>query len=291
VLRTGAPARVEYEELPGWLATRMYQLGFRSSVGVPISVAGSTWGALIAALPEGESLPAETDRRLQAFAELVGLAVASAHARDELSASRLRIIEASDAERRRIERNLHDGAQQRLVALSVVLRLARKRLRDAPDEANELLDGASAELAEALTELRELAQGIHPAVLTERGLGAALEVLAARAPLPVALDVRLPAALPDQVAAAGYYVASEALANVVKHARAGSAVIRASGVDRRVVLEVQDDGAGGADPEGSGLCGLRDRVETLDGSLIVESAPGVGTRVRAELPLPAAEAR
>jgi signal transduction histidine kinase len=128
-------------------------------------------------------------------------------------------------------------------------------------------------------------------VLTERGLGAALDVLAARAPLPVALDVRLPAALPDQVAAAGYYVASEALANVVKHARAGSAVIRASGVDRRVVLEVLDDGAGGADPEGSGLCGLRDRVETLDGSLIVESAPGVGTRVRAELPQPAAEAR
>jgi len=291
VLRTGAPARVEYEQLPGWLATRMFELGFRSSVGVPISVAGSTWGALIAALPEGESLPAETDRRLQAFAELVGLAVASAHARDELSASRLRIIEASDAERRRIERNLHDGAQQRLVALSVGLRLARKRVLDAPEEAKELLDGASAELAEALTELRELAQGIHPAVLTERGLGAALDVLAARAPLPVALDVRLPAALPDQVAAAGYYVASEALANVVKHARAGSAVIRASGVDRRVVLEVQDDGAGGADPEGSGLCGLRDRVETLDGSLLVESAPGVGTRVRAELPLPAAEAR
>jgi PAS domain S-box-containing protein len=291
VLRTGAPARVEYEQLPGWLAARMYEIGFRSSVGVPISVAGSTWGALIAALPEGESLPAETDRRLQAFAELAGIAVASAHARDELSASRLRIIEASDAERRRIERNLHDGAQQRLVALSVGLRLARKRLLDAPDEARELLDGASAELAEALTELRELAQGIHPAVLTERGLGAALDVLAARAPLPVALDVRLPAALPDQVAAAGYNLASEALANVVKHARAGSAVIRASGLDRRVVLEVQDDGAGGADPEGSGLCGLRDRVETLDGSLIVESAPGVGTRVRAELPLPAGEAR
>jgi signal transduction histidine kinase len=289
VLRTGAPAHVDYDRLGGKIATRMRSGGFGTSVGVPISVAGATWGALIAALPPGERLPEETERRLGAFAELVALALASAQARDELAASRRRIVEASDAERQRFERNLHDGAQQRLVALAVGLRLAQAKIGSAPGEAAGLLEVAAEELGEALTELRELAQGIHPAVLTERGLAAALEVLAARTPLPVALDVRLPAELPEQVEAAGYYVASEALANIVKHARAGSAVIRAAGADHRVVLEVEDDGAGGADPQGSGLWGLRDRVETLDGSLAVESVPGRGTRVRAELPLPGGE--
>jgi signal transduction histidine kinase len=286
VLRTGAPTRVRYEQLRGWLAERMVDLGFRSSVGVPISVAGATWGALIAALPEGEAMPAETDRRLQAFAELVGLAVASAQARDELSASRRRIIEASDAERRRIERNLHDGAQQRLVALALGLRVAQAKLRRDPDEAEELLEVAKDELSHALTELRELAQGIHPAVLTERGLEAALEVLAARTPLSVALDVRLPERLPEPVEATAYYVASEALANVVKHARARSVSVRAGRMDGCAVIEVEDDGTGLADTgRGSGLSGLRDRVATLAGRFRVESAPGQGTLVRAELPL------
>lgn len=288
VLQTGAPARANYDELTGAGATGLRELGFRSSVGVPINVAGATWGALVVALREGETLPVETERRLQEFAELVGLAVASAHARDELSASRLRIIEASDAERRRIERNLHDGAQQRLVALSVGLRLAQAKLDSAPEEAAEQLAVASAELTEALTELRELAQGIHPAVLTERGLEAALDVLAARAPLSVALDVRLSERLPEPVEAAAYYVASEALANVVKHARARSALVRAERIEGRAVIEVVDDGTGGADPDrGSGLCGLRDRVETLEGRLRIESNQGQGTRVRAELPVPA----
>jgi signal transduction histidine kinase len=260
-------------------------LGFRSTVGVPISVAGATWGALIVALRPGESLPPETERRLQQFAELVALAVASAQAREELAASRLRIVEASDAERRRLERNLHDGAQQRLVALAVALRLAQGKVRERPGEAEELLELAAEELTEALTELRELAQGIHPAVLTERGLATALEVLAARTPLPVSLELSLDERLPEPVEAAAYYVVSESLANVVKHARAGSASVRAARVDGHVVIEVADDGAGGADPDGgSGLFGLRDRVETLDGSLVVESSPGRGTLVRAELP-------
>ena len=286
VLRTGAAARVDYEQLDSGLAAKMRALGFSWSVGVPISVAGATWGALIAGLRRGERLTADTDRRLEAFAELVALAVASAHARDELAASRLRIVEAGDAERRRLERNLHDGAQQRLVALSVDLRLAQAKIATAPDEARELLEGAGRELAEALTELRELAQGIHPAVLTERGLEAALEVIAARTPLPVALDVDLPERLPEPVEAAAYYVASESLANVVKHARASSARVRASRVDGHAVIEVQDDGRGGAALDGgSGLCGLRDRVETLDGRLVIESPPGRGTLVRAELPL------
>jgi PAS domain S-box-containing protein len=288
VLRTGAPARSDYAKLTGPGAVQLKELGYVGSVGVPIMVGGVTWGALVVALREGETLPPEVERRLQHFAELVGLAVASAHARDELAASRLRIVEASDAERRRIERNLHDGAQQRLVALSVGLRLAQARLADKPEEAADLLEIAAHELNDALTELRELAQGIHPAVLTERGLEAALEVLAARAPLSVALELSLPERLPEPVEAAAYYVASEALANVVKHAQARSAVVRAERMDGFAAIEVSDDGTGGADLEGgSGLGGLRDRVETLDGKLSVESGPGLGTIVRAELPVAA----
>jgi signal transduction histidine kinase len=287
VRRTGAPSQVKtYEHFDGELAERVRSLGFRSTVAVPITVAGSTWGALIAALTEKDSLPPETERRMQAFAELVGLAVASAQAREELEASRVRIVEASDEERRRLERNLHDGAQQRLVALSVGLRLAQGKIRHAPREAEELLEMASRELAETLTELRELAQGIHPAVLTEQGLEAALEVLAARAPLPIDLDVRLPERLPEPIEATAYYVVSEALANVVKHADAGSARVCAEHADVRALVEVADDGVGGADPNGgSGLGGLRDRVEALDGRLVIDSPPGRGTLVRAELPV------
>ncbi|HSP74519.1 MAG TPA: histidine kinase, partial [Gaiellaceae bacterium] len=286
VLRTGAAVRVDYRDLTGAIAERMRAHGFRSSVGVPITVAGATWGALVAALREDESLPLETERRLEAFAELVAIALASAHARGELAASRLRIVEASDAERRRLERNLHDGAQQRLVALSVGLRLAQGKIHHAPADAEELLAVAAEELSEALTELREIAQGLHPAVLTERGLDAALEVLTARTPLPVSLDVRLPERLPEPVEAAAYYVVSEALANVVKHARADSAAVRVGCLNGSVLVEVEDDGAGGADLDGgSGLCGLRDRVETLAGRLAVESSAGRGTLVQAEIPL------
>jgi signal transduction histidine kinase len=287
VRRTGAPARVAYSELHGDIADRMHELGFRAGIAVPIQVAGATWGALVAALREAQDVPDETDRRLEAFAELVALAVASAQARDDLAASRRRIIEAGDAERRRIERNLHDGAQQRLVALSVGLRLAQSKIRDSPDEAGELIANVSSELSQALRELRELAQGIHPAVLTERGLAMALDVLAARTPLPVELDVAVDDPLPAPVEAAAYYVVSEALANVVKHARADAARVRVVRVNGTALVDVSDDGEGGADPDhGSGLCGLRDRVETLNGRLVVESPCGHGTRIRAELPVP-----
>ena len=286
VLQTGAPARSNYDELVGPGAAELRALGFSGSVGVPITVAGVTWGALVVALRPQEPLPLETERRLQAFAELVGLAVASASARDELAASRQRIVEASDTERRRIERNLHDGAQQRLVALSLGLRVAKTKLRTSPEEADELLEEFEQELAEAITELRELAQGIHPAVLTERGLGPALEVLAARAPLAVDLDVSLPERLPDPVKTATYYTVSEALANVVKHAHADSAKVRVECSGDRVEVEICDNGVGGADPDrGSGLCGLRDRVEALNGELWVDSSAGQGTLVRAELPV------
>ncbi len=287
VLETGAPARVEsFAGATGELGRRIHALGYDSAVGVPIVVAASTWGVLVAAQREEESLPPETEQRMQAFAELVALAVASAQAREELEASRMRLVEASDAERRRLERNLHDGAQQRLVALSVGLRLAQGKVQESPEEAEELLGLLGEEVSETLTELRELAQGIHPAVLTEQGLEAALEVLAARAPLPVDLQVRLPERLPEPIEATAYYVVSEALANVVKHADADSARVHAEHGVTRAFVEIADDGVGGADPSGgSGLCGLRDRVEAVDGRVLVESPPGQGTVVRAELPL------
>jgi PAS domain S-box-containing protein len=198
----------------------------------------------------------------------------------ELRASRARLVEIADAERRRIQRNLHDGAQQRLV--SVLLMLGRLRR---PGEDEQLLEGAVDELAAGLQELRELASGLHPAVLSERGLAPALEALALRAPLPVTLAALPDRRLPEQVEAAAYYVVAEALANTQKHAGASHAVVTARVDPDRLIVEVEDDGAGGADPEGEGLRGLHDRVEALDGTLEVDSPAGGGTRVRARLPI------
>ena len=203
----------------------------------------------------------------------------------ELQASRARIVAAGDAERRRLERNLHDGAQQRLVSLSLSLRLAQTQLQKNPEIAEQLLDSAREELAQALEELRELARGIHPAILTDRGLDAALEALASRAPLPVEIE-RDEAQLPQQVEAAAYYVVSEALANVAKYAQASSVRVTVAQLNGSARVEVSDDGVGGADPaQGSGLRGLADRVAALNGTLEVESPPGRGTRIRAEIPL------
>jgi PAS domain S-box-containing protein len=203
---------------------------------------------------------------------------------DELRRSRARLVEASDVERRRLERNLHDGAQQRLVSLSLMLRLAQARVENDSEQADRLLGQASDELAQALEELRELARGIHPAVLSDRGLGAALEALVSRTPLPVELEL-VEARLPEPVEAAAYYVVSEALANVAKYAEASSVAVSIASVNGHAVVEIADDGVGGADPaKGSGLSGLVDRVEALDGRLEVESPPGKGTRIRVEIP-------
>jgi len=204
---------------------------------------------------------------------------------EELRASRTRIVAAEDEARRKLERNLHDGAQQRLVALSVALRLAQGKLPDDPESTGAILGEASEELAHALEELRELARGIHPAVLTDRGLSAALQSLAERAPIPVELTT-LERRLPEPIEAAAYYVVSEAITNVVKHACATSVDVRLAAPDGHLVIEVADDGVGGADPGGgSGLRGLADRVAVLDGRLDVQSPPGGGTRVVAEFPL------
>jgi PAS domain S-box-containing protein len=224
--------------------------------------------------------------RKQAEAELERLQSELHERLHELQASRARIVEAGDAERRRLERNLHDGAQQRLVSLSLTLRLAKARLREAPDAADELLAAAATELAHALEDLRELARGIHPAVLTERGLEPALETLVHRAPVPVAVESELDGRLPPPVEAAAFYVVSEALANVAKYAQASSVEVRLARANGYAVVEVADDGVGGADPSsGSGLRGLADRVEALQGTLEVDSRPGAGTRVRAEIPV------
>ncbi len=209
---------------------------------------------------------------------------------EEIRASRGRIVAAGDQERRRLERNLHDGAQQRLVSLSLALRLAQVKLDADPGAVAEILAGASDELALALEELRELARGIHPAVLTDRGLDAALEGLAARTPLVVEVE-RVGRRLPEPIEAAAYYVVSESVANVVKHAGATCVKVGVEAQNGHVVIQVADDGVGGADPEGgSGLRGLADRVSALDGRLSVETEPGAGTRVVAEIPLTAGRA-
>jgi PAS domain S-box-containing protein len=207
-------------------------------------------------------------------------------AEEELRRSRARIVEAADAERRRLERNLHDGAQQRLVSLSLALRLAQSQLGRDPEAAERMLAEAQQELSEALADLRELARGIHPAILTDRGLGPALEALAARAPLPVEVSALPEDPLPGPVQAAAYYVVAEGLTNVVKYARASGVTVCIERVDGLARVEVADDGVGGADPTGgTGLRGLSDRIEALDGRLAVESAPGSGTRLRAEIPV------
>jgi signal transduction histidine kinase len=218
---------------------------------------------------------------------MLGPSTVQLHERvDDLRDARARIIAAADAERRRIERDLHDGAQQRLVALSLTLGMAESRLKADPDAAAELISRAREEASLAVKELRELASGIHPALLSERGLGPALEALASRAPVPTTVEGVPAQRLPAPVESAAYYVTAEALTNVAKYAGAMSAAVTLAVDHGRLRLLVRDDGAGGADPlKGSGLRGLNDRVEALDGVLHVDSPPGLGTTVIAEIPL------
>jgi signal transduction histidine kinase len=225
------------------------------------------------------------EQRIGDFAELVALALGNAEAREALAASRARIVEVGDAERRRLERNLHDGAQQQLVTLALTLRLAEAKLARGDPEAPALLRRASGELTDALEELRELARGIHPAVLTDRGLVPALETLCGRAGVPVEISASLDDRLPGAVEAAAYYIVAEALTNASKHAGASRVEVRISRVDGRALVEVADDGLGGADGRrGSGLRGLGDRVEALGGTLELDSPVGAGTTLRARIP-------
>ena len=288
VALTGEPVRRELTDpdVSPEVAEQMRQLDIHSLVAVPINLAGRPWGAVVATLMAPHSFPAGAEERLRAFTKLVSLALANEEARGQLAASRARLVTAGDEERRRLERNLHDGAQQRLVSVSVSLRLAQAWLEksDATDAA-ALLAEANEELGHAVDELRELARGIHPAALTERGLGPALASLADRAPVPVRLEGPPSERLPTRVEAVAYYVVSEALANVARYADASSVSVRVGRENGRAIVEVVDDGVGGADPElGTGLHGLADRVEALDGDFRIESLPGEGTTIRAEIP-------
>jgi signal transduction histidine kinase len=288
VLRSGRPQRVEsYHDTSGSLAETLQRSGYRAAVAAPVTVDGRLWGALAVGTRSDEPLPEGIEQRLCNFADLVAQALANADAHEQLTASRARIVEAGDAERRRLERNLHDGAQQRLVALAVDLTLIGLTLDKNPTAARTTLTEAQDLLAQGLDELRELARGIHPAVLTERGLGPALEALLRRSPVPVEITELPKERLADPVEAAAYYVVTEAITNVTKYAHASHVTVSVRRSNEHATVTVCDDGVGGADAAlGTGLRGLADRVEALDGHLYVDSPRAHGTRISAEIPCP-----
>ena len=286
VFQTGRPGRIDdYAAASGDAADAARGWGFRSAVGVPISVEDRLWGVMSVASAREEPLSADTEERLAAFTELIVTALVNAEAQAALNASRARIVAAADETRRRLERDLHDGIQQRLVSLALKARtIATMTPRPAGEiqgELSLLADG----LGTAMDELREISHGIHPAILSEAGLGPALEALARRSAVPVELDLNLGPRLGGHVEAAGYYIASEAITNVAKHARASVIDMRADGCDGALILSISDDGVGGADPSrGSGIIGLTDRVEALGGTISVLSPPGRGTALHVQLP-------
>jgi signal transduction histidine kinase len=288
VYRTGRGARVDamdWESGSGSVAATARRLGIVSTVVSPIVVEGRLWGGLSVA-STSELLPPDVEERLANFTELVATAIANAESKAELDASRTRIVTAADEARRRIERDLHDGTQQRLVSLALAVRALEADVAPDASDLRSRLSSIVNGLNDAVMELQELSRGIHPAILTQGGLAPALRTLARRSAVPVELDVTIDAKLPQPIEVATYYVASEALANAAKHARASRIDVSLTAPDGRLLLEIQDDGVGGADPShGSGLVGLTDRVEALGGSIRVESQLGDGTRITAELPL------
>jgi len=288
VYRTGRSARVDamdWSSASGSVAAAARHLGIVSNVGSPIVAEGRLWGAMIAVSTD-ELLPVGLEGRLEKFTELVATAIANAESRSELAASRRRIVAASDQARRRIERDLHDGTQQRLVSLGLAARTAEADVAAGRGDPRAELSRIAAGLADAVTELQDFSRGIHPAILSERGLGPALRTLARRSAVPVDLDVAADARFPEPVEVAAYYVASEALANAMKHARASQVEMSLAVRNGRLLLSVRDDGIGGADPaRGSGLVGLTDRVEALGGSIRVRSTAGAGTHITVDLPL------
>jgi len=285
VRRTGRPARIDdHSRLGSTIGRLSREMGTHSAVGAPIVVNGSLWGAIVAATRRPQVLPANTEERMSEFTELVGTAISNIQARTELAESRARIAAAADEERRRVVRDLHDGAQQRLVHTVITLKMARQALERGADGAG-LVEEALGHAEQANAEVRELAHGIMPAALSRGGLCAGVDALAERMPLPVDVDVDVPR-LPSVLEATAYFVVAEALTNVVKHAGASRASVSARVADGALALEVRDDGDGGAREDGSGLLGLADRVAIFEGRLRVVSPPGDGTVVSATIPLP-----
>jgi GAF domain-containing protein len=287
VFRTGEPARIDdYGTVTGAIAEVAHSVGNRGVVAAPISVEGRLWGAITARTTQDEPLPPATESRLGQFTELMATAVANAEGKSELAASRRRIVAASDEARRRFERDLHDGVQQRLVTLALEVRSAEALASGETGELGDQLGKVGDGLAGALDDLRELSRGIHPAILSEGGLVPALKVLSRRSAVPVALDLAVDQRLPDQIEVAAYYVVSETLTNVAKHASASEVDVRARLADGALELTIEDDGVGGAEPAGgSGLTGLADRVEAVGGTIAITSPRDGGTSLRVHLPL------
>jgi signal transduction histidine kinase len=286
VYRTGRSARFDDYEGAGSIPADARKLGVRAAVASPIVVDGRLWGAIAAGTSRAEPMPADAESRIADFTELVAAAISNVQARSDLAASRARIIAAADQERRRVVRDLHDGAQQRLVHTVVTLTLAQQALEASDEQAAPLVGEALEHARQGNRELRELAHGILPAVLTRGGLRAGVRSRVERLDLPIDVDVpaeRFPAA----VEASAYFIVAEALTNVVKHAHAEHAEVRASVEDGTLRVEIRDDGIGGADPDGQGLVGIGDRVTALGGRLKIESPAGGGTLVAATLPLSA----
>ena len=284
VFDTGRPARLDQyvDNSSGPASYVVRKMGYNTAVGAPVIVEGRLWGLIGASSTLEQPLPPDTEARLVSFTELVATAIANADSRAELMASRARIVAAADETRRRIERDLHDGTQQQLVSLILDLRQVQAA---APE-----LDGELSRIAERVTDVsnqvREISHGIHPAILSERGLTPALKALARRSAVPVELDLRTGRRLPDHVEVAAYYAVSEALANAAKHARASVVHVELDTPNTVVRLAIRDDGIGGADPaRGSGLTGLRDRVEALGGTLDVTSPARSGTTLLIKIPV------
>jgi len=287
VFATDRPARIEnYADGGGRGPDIARRFGVSASVGVPIHIEGRLWGVIVVATRRAESLPADTETWLSGFTELVAAAIANAEAQAALAASRARIVAAADTARHRIERDLHDGAQQRLVTLALNLRAARASVPSDAGELAQSLDLLADGLTDALNELHEIARGIHPATLAKGGLVPALAALARRSTVPVGLDAGVDGRLPEPIELAAYYVVAEALTNAVKHADATRVDVEVVADGDALHVRVSDDGRGGADAaRGSGLVGLQDRVETLGGHLRLDSPRGAGTTVEIALPL------
>lgn len=280
VRRTGKPARMIEQSPPGLPG------GSYSAVGAPIMVGGMLWGAVTALSPQDRPLPKGAEARMAEFTDLIGTAIANAQARADLIASRARIVAAADDARRRLERDLHDGAQQKLVALHMQLREAVNQVPPDLHDHKQQLSHIGSELTELFNDLQELSRGIHPGILRHGGLRAALNTLARRSTIPVTLDVDIDRHLPEPVEVAAYYVVAEALTNAAKHAKASKAHVAAHCDDKNLDVSIRDDGMGGADSrKGSGLIGLTDRVEALGGRIHVQSPLGAGTSLDVTVPL------